>query len=241
LAPRMPNASNRPHRAHLSATPLEKKQSSSSGPISWKGLLVFAIAGGGIWYYVKYLKEEKEKAKEAERNRSIGMASLGGPFELVDQDGKPKTDKDFLGKWIFIYFGFCHCPDICPDQLEKITTIIETLDKTQGIPKLQPLFITVDPHRDDPKSIKEYLQDFHPRFIGLTGTEEQIKAVTKAYRVYYSAGPMDEDEDYIVDHTIITYLVNPDGKFVEYFGQNKSIEEITSSIGAKMVNYKYKK
>ena len=65
--------------------------------------------------------------KEAERNRSIGMASLGGPFELVDQDGKPKTDKDFLGKWIFIYFGFCHCPDICPDQLEKITTIIETL------------------------------------------------------------------------------------------------------------------
>ena len=66
-------------------------------------------------------------AKEAERNRSIGMASLGGPFELVDQDGKPKTDKDFLGQWIFIYFGFCHCPDICPDQLEKITTVIETL------------------------------------------------------------------------------------------------------------------
>eukprot|EP00795_Rhopilema_esculentum_P007151 gene7151-12807_t len=169
------------------------------------------------------------------------MASLGGPFELVDQDGKPKTDKDFLGQWLLIYFGFCHCPDICPDQLDKMTTVIETLDKTKGLPTIQPLYITVDPNRDDPESVKEYLKDFHPRLIGLTGSEAQVKAVTKAYRVYYSAGPMDEDKDYIVDHTIITYLVDPEGKFVEYFGQNKTIEEITSTIGTRMITHKYKR
>eukprot|EP00112_Aurelia_sp_Birch-Aquarium-sp1_P024328 Seg765.2 transcript_id=Seg765.2/GoldUCD/mRNA.D3Y31 product="Protein SCO1-like mitochondrial" protein_id=Seg765.2/GoldUCD/D3Y31 len=223
------------------ASSSSKAANKKTGPISWQGFLAFAAVGGAFIYYVKYLKEEKERMKEAEKTRSIGMASLGGPFQLIDQDGKTTTDKDFHGQWVLIYFGFCHCPDICPDQLEKMTTVIETLDGTKGLPTIQPLYITVDPTRDDPACIKEYLKDFHPRFIGLTGTEAQVKAVTKAYRVYFSAGPMDEDKDYIVDHTIIQYLVSPEGKFVEYFGQNKTIDEIVSSIGTRMMSYKHGK
>lgn len=211
-----------------------RKGISARGPISWASLAVFILTGGGIVAYVRYEKEQKQIAKEKEMRKSVGKAAIGGPFELVDTSGKTVSDKDFLGSWILLYFGFCHCPDICPDQLEKLSTVVEKIEKLPNLPNLQPVFITVDPHRDSAETVKEYIKDFHPRMVGLTGTEEQVKKACKAYRVYYSAGPKDEDEDYIVDHTIITYLVDPDGKFIEYFGQNREINEIVGSISTRM-------
>uniref|UniRef100_A0A8C8ZTW3 Synthesis of cytochrome C oxidase 1 n=1 Tax=Prolemur simus TaxID=1328070 RepID=A0A8C8ZTW3_PROSS len=171
---------------------------------------------------------------EKERQRSIGKPLLGGPFSLTTHTGEPKTDKDYLGQWVLIYFGFTHCPDICPEELEKMIQVVNEIDGIPSLPNLTPLFITIDPERDTKETIANYVKEFSPKLIGLTGTKEEIDQVARAYRVYYSPGPKDEDEDYIVDHTIIMYLIGPDGEFLDYFGQNKRNAEIAGSIAAHM-------
>lgn len=199
------------------------------GPMNWRRFgisagLVALMFGAGYMY-----KRNKEVEMERERRRSLGKASIGGPFELVDQDGKVRTNKDFLGKWLIIYFGFSHCPDVCPDELEKLVKALDIVKKSPKADPVQPLFITVDPARDDPKVLKEYLREFSDDIIGLTGNEEQVKQASKSYRVYYSAGPKLEN-DYIVDHTIIMYLIDAEGQFVDYYGQNKTAEEVANGI-----------
>ncbi|NWZ32010.1 SCO1 protein, partial [Asarcornis scutulata] len=174
---------------------------------------------------------------EKERNRGIGKPLLGGPFSLVNHEGQPKTNKDYLGQWVLIYFGFTHCPDICPDELEKMIEVVDEIDRIPSLPNLTPLFITIDPERDNEEAIARYVREFSSKLIGLTGSKAQIDQVAKAYRVYYSEGPKDEDNDYIVDHTIIMYLLGPDGEFVDYYGQNKRSAEISASIAAHMRKY----
>jgi len=154
-------------------------QTVARGPLGWASLGLFLMTGTGIVLYVRYLKEEKEKAKVTEQKKSVGMAALGGPFNLIDHTGKARSDQDFLGQWVLLYFGFCHCPDICPDQLDKMTEIVNELDETPGLPTIQPLYITVDPDRDTVETVAEYIKEFHPRLIGLTGTLEQIKDCCK--------------------------------------------------------------
>uniref|UniRef100_A0A8D2N9N0 Protein SCO1 homolog, mitochondrial n=1 Tax=Zonotrichia albicollis TaxID=44394 RepID=A0A8D2N9N0_ZONAL len=175
---------------------------------------------------------------EKERNRGIGKPLLGGPFSLVSHEGQPRTSKDYIGQWVLIYFGFTHCPDICPDELEKMIAVVDEIDRIPSLPNLTPLFITIDPERDNQEAIARYVKEFSPKLVGLTGSKAQIDQVAKAYRVYYSEGPKDEDNDYIVDHTIIMYLLGPDGDFVDYYGQSKKSTEISSSIAAHMRKYR---
>ncbi|CAB4013132.1 SCO1 homolog, mitochondrial [Paramuricea clavata] len=216
------------------------KESSKRGPIRWTGLIATVIVGGAAVYYVKQAKDEMEKKREAEKQRSIGKAAIGGPFTLVNHEGKTVTNKDYFGHWLILYFGFTHCPDICPETLEKLQNALDKIDSTKDAPdKVLPIFITVDPARDDVKTVAEYIKDFHPRLVGLTGTEEQVKATCKVYRVYYSAGPADADNDYIVDHSVILYLVDPDGEFVDYFGQNMDEHEIANTTISHMLKYKF--
>ncbi|XP_067333117.1 protein SCO1 homolog, mitochondrial isoform X2 [Channa argus] len=207
-------------------------------PVTWKSLAITFAIGGTLLAGMKYLKKEKEELIEKERNKSIGRAALGGPFSLIDHNNKPTKSEDFLGQWILIYFGFSHCPDICPDELEKMIEVVDEIDKIKSLPNLTPVLITIDPERDTPEALAAYVKEFSPKLIGLTGTKAQIEDVSRSYRVYYSQGPKDEDNDYIVDHTIIMYLVGPSGEFVEYFGQNKRSVEIISSIAAHMRKYK---
>ncbi|KAJ7393615.1 Cu-binding protein [Desmophyllum pertusum] len=108
------------------------KRSSKRGPVTWASLALCALAGGGLVFYVRHLKEEKERMKEKEKNKSIGKVALGGPFSLTDHNGKAVTDKDFHGKWVLLYFGFTHCPDICPDELEKWDMQSTLLTRTKG-------------------------------------------------------------------------------------------------------------
>uniref|UniRef100_A0A8C4N4H9 Synthesis of cytochrome C oxidase 1 n=1 Tax=Eptatretus burgeri TaxID=7764 RepID=A0A8C4N4H9_EPTBU len=217
-----------------SQLPPPKKGMRQIGPITWRSLGVTIVIGGTLMAVMKFYKGMKEERLEQDRTRSIGRPALGGPFALIDHFGNPRSDKDFLGQWILLYFGFTHCPDICPEELEKMVDVVDTIDDIPSLPNLTPLFITIDPDRDDVPATARYVKEFSPKLIGLTGTQEQIDQASRAFRVYYSSGPKDEDDDYIVDHTIIMYLLDPDGNFVDYFGQNKRATEISSGIAAHM-------
>jgi protein SCO1/2 len=175
---------------------------------------------------------------EKERRRSLGKAAIGGHFDLIDQNGNRLQSKDLFGKWVLLYFGFTHCPDICPDEIEKMVKAVDIVDKMQTLDQIQPIFITVDPERDTTEAIKGYLKEFSDKIIGLTGTKDQIEAATRAFRVYYSAGPRDHENDYIVDHTIIMYLINPEGEFTDYYGQTKTAEDIANGVALNMIKYK---
>ncbi|GAB0096834.1 SCO1 [Sergentomyia squamirostris] len=216
----------------------QQKPKKAIGPITWRSLGIIAVAGAGVMGFMYYVKQEKEMALLRERKRQLGKAAIGGRWDLVDCDGKPRKSEDFHGKWLMIYFGFTHCPDICPEELEKMAKVVDTIDAMPEVPNIQPIFITVDPARDSKELVGKYVKEFSPKLLGLTGNEEQIHKVCKAFRVYYSAGPKDVDDDYIVDHTIIIYLVNPDGEFVDYYGQTMMADQMVTSITVNMAKWK---
>ncbi|MBN3305997.1 protein SCO2 homolog, mitochondrial [Amia ocellicauda] len=201
-------------------------------------LLVTFITGGSIlaaWFYLRSEREQKQQLQRVEQLKKVAIGQ--GGFNLVDHTGVSRTKKDFFGHWVLMYFGFTHCPDICPDELEKMSSVVGILDKDKALPQVQPIFVTVDPERDGIEAMATYVKDFHPRLIGLTGSPEQVKEAGKAYRIYYSAGPKDADNDYIVDHTVMIYLLNPDGLFLDYYNRSKTDEQIADSVKKHMQTY----
>jgi protein SCO1/2 len=142
----------------------------------------------------------------------LAGARVGGPFTLTDQNGKAVTDADFAGKYRIVYFGYTYCPDVCPTDLTKIGAALRTLEKQapRTAQKIVPLFITVDPERDTPAQLKQYVANFHPRLVGLTGTPQAIAQVAKAYAVAYMKQPT--PSGYLMGHAEVAYLMGPDGK-----------------------------
>jgi protein SCO1/2 len=166
-----------------------------------------------------------------ERPRMVvsGIADVGGPFTLTAHTGKRVADADFRGQFLLVAFGFTYCPDVCPAQLQVMTAALDAMGAEAE--RIQPLFITIDPERDDVARLAEYMAPFHPRLIGLTGTPEEIAAVAEAYHVWYEKVDA-QGCDYLMDHTSITYLMGPDGAFVQHFSFGTSAETLAKALNA---------
>ena len=154
---------------------------------------------------------------------------IGGPFALVDQNGKTVTSDSLKGKPTLIYFGYAFCPDVCPTSLLLMETAVEKLGP-EAAKKVNLVFITVDPERDTPKLMKGYVENFGPTFIGLTGTPEQIAQVARAYRVYFQKVPGKDGGPYLMDHSSIVYLLDRNGRFVTHFTHEAKAEAIASAV-----------
>jgi protein SCO1/2 len=189
------------------------------------------MCAGALWYYDFLMRRKESETRAITKQERIGVPRLGGPFELVDRKGKVVTDEDLKGQYLLIYFGFSFCPDICPQEMEKQTRAIELIDESIG-PVATPVFISVDPKRDSPPVVDEYCKEFHPRIVGLTGTSEQVKKASRAYRVYYNEGVKVDEQDYLIDHSIIHYFVGKDGKFIDFFGKNMTAKEMADKMKA---------
>jgi protein SCO1/2 len=199
-------------------------------PILWLivlgAILVYATLDGGLF------GDKKKSQHDMPGVTAVAGVEIGGPFELVDQDGKTVTQADFAGKLMLVYFGFTYCPDICPTELLIMGQAIDLLgDKAAEV---VPIFISVDPKRDPPAKMKEYVAAFHPRMVGLTGSEDQVTAAAKAYRVFYRYAPAKEGgelgDDYRVDHTGYVYLMDRGGKYVAHFVHGQSAETMAEGI-----------
>ena len=153
-----------------------------------------------------------------------GNSKLGGPFTLTDQNGKTVTDADYRGKYLLIYFGYTYCPDMCPTGLQAIAHTLDQLGPDAA--KVQPLFVTIDPARDTADKLKDYDASFHPRIIGLTGTADQIAAIAKEYQVYYAKGEQVDENDYMMDHSSLIYLMDPQGHFITTFNEDANPDVI---------------
>jgi protein SCO1/2 len=153
---------------------------------------------------------------------------IGGPFALTDHTGKLRTDEDFRGKLLLIYFGYSYCADVCPTDLQQIGLAVDGLGT--GADAVQPLFITLDPERDTAAHLADYVPLFHPRLIGLTGSTEQIRHVALAYKVYYAKYPPDRP-DYVIDHSSFVYLVDEGGKYIGFFPPGTAADRMIEIVG----------
>ena len=190
------------------------------------GALVLAAVAAGAWY----LRGDNAEIRSG-GVVSGGGSAIGGSFSLVDQEGRRRSEADFAGSYVLVYFGFTYCVEACPLALLAMT---QALDRVAAAiaDKVQPLFVTVDPDRDDPAQIKLYLSNFHPRFVGLTGTHAEIAAAAKAWRVVYEPPRPAADGSYQVNHTTIVYLMGPDGAFLRHFDHLSSAEDMAKALEA---------
>lgn len=158
---------------------------------------------------------------------SSGPSAIGGPFQLIDQDGQPITDQDMKGRPFLVFFGYTHCPDICPTTLFDVSEVMRALGKDAD--RAAALFVTVDPERDTPAAMKDYLSSFDPHLRGATGDRKAIEAAEKTYRVYAKKVPTDNG-DYSVDHTALVYLMDKQGRFVAPFSLKRRPEEAAADL-----------
>lgn len=158
---------------------------------------------------------------------ATGEALVGGPFQLTDHTGKAVTEQDYLGENLLIYFGFTYCPDVCPTELSKVAAAVDMLPADANV---TPVFITIDPERDGVEEVKAYAEAFHPKMVGLTGTPEQIRAVAKAYRVYYAKAASSGATDYLMDHSSIIYFMGEDGKYIAHFTIEATAAEMAEQM-----------
>lgn len=200
----------------------------SEVPLSIKGLFI-SLAGLLLGVLAGLQLLGLSPGGQQPRPTSVGTAAIGGPFVLVDQMGRARTDRDFRGKHMMVFFGFLYCPDICPATLQRVSEVVDQLGDKKD--RITPLFITVDPERDTPEALAIYLANFSPRLVGLTGTPEQIKAAAKAYRAYYKKITDEKlPGAYTLDHSSILYVMGPDGRYVMHFTHGTTVSEMVQKL-----------
>ena len=187
-------------------------------------LLAASVAGGSLWH-------ASETVPQLGHTIVSGQIAVGGPYALTDQDGRPRTRADFRGKYQLIYFGYTFCPDVCPTTLAIMAAALDKLGPAQD--RIVPIFITIDPQRDKPQVMKKYLAAFGPRFVGLTGSPQEIAQVEKEYRVFAKRQPL-PDGSYGMDHSSVIYLLEPDGKLVSFYDDAASPDDLAKNLREKM-------
>jgi protein SCO1 len=221
------------------------------GPVSWASFtLCMVVCGGALTYFE--IQKDKKMQEQTTKVETTGKAAIGGEWTLVKSDGTPVSDASYKGQFSLLYFGFTYCPDICPNELVKIGKIVEELNaglRSAGLASemdtdprkysLKPVFISVDPARDSLSQLGHYGKDFHASIDWLTGTVDQIADITRAFRVYFSKANQHEDdeEDYLLDHSIVLYLMAPDGSFVEFYTQRMLVSDIVQKMQKQMREY----
>ena len=183
---------------------------------------------GGIWYATARPSSDDVFAECRSGAIAGGTDAIGGPFELVNAAGKTVTDADIITQPSLIYFGYTFCPDVCPLDTARNAEAVDVLE-AQGH-MVTPIFISIDPQRDTPEVVGDFAANLHERMIGLTGSPEQVKAASQAYRTYYRAQEA-EDDYYLVDHSTFSYLVLPGHGFVEYFRREVTPEQMAERVG----------
>ena len=187
-------------------------------------LLAVTILGIGAWLNLR-------GGEPAEGTSATGMVvgvEIGGPFELIDHTGTTFTDRDLAGDYALIYFGYTYCPDVCPTELGQIAAAIDELGADGA--RVRPVMITIDPERDTPEVLAEYVPLFHERFVALTGAKAEILGVAQAYRVLFRKFEDPTYTDYLMDHSSFVYLLAPDGKVVGMFRYGTAPEEMALVI-----------
>lgn len=176
-----------------------------------------AIGIAAAWYQVNNEAGASNVFARIEPASGAVMAGseIGGPFTLINHQGEPVTEQNFRESYKLVFFGFTHCPEICPAELQKITTAMKALGPEGEA--VQPIFISVDPERDTPAVMKDYLSAFHPRIVGLTGTREQIRAVEESYKVYAAKVEGVSPGSYTMNHSSFTFFLTPEGELIDLF------------------------
>jgi len=186
-------------------------------------LLTAFVAAGALWHLGNL------RAQNGVVSVPTGeTVTLGGPFSLTDQSGTIRTEKDFSGKYMLVFFGYTYCPDVCPTTLAVMAGALDKMGARAE--KIVPVMITVDPKRDTPEKLKAYLESFGPNFVGLTGTAEDIAAVAKEYSVYYREHPAENGGEYTVDHSGVVYLMDPNGGFVTNYSLETSPDRMAEDL-----------
>lgn len=185
----------------------------------------------GLSILVTAAAAHQPRARSAAEATDVQMwnrETIGGPFALIDQKGKRRTDADFRGKLMVVYFGYTQCPDVCPMDLQQIGLAIEALGPAGDA--IQPVFITIDPERDTVKRLAAYVPAFHPRLVGLSGSPAAVERAAHAYRVYYKKLPIGKGGDYAVGHSGAIYLMDREGKYLGFFPPGTSAERMVQTI-----------
>ena len=201
--------------------------------ISLLGLTL--VAGGlGVWLWTQ---PPSSSAIVSSETRTSGTALIGGPFTLTDHRGERRSEADFQGRYMLIFFGYTYCPDICPTTLTTVSQGLDILAESEAAKAaaVTPVFVSIDPARDTPSALADYMSHFHPAMVALTGSEEEVAVAAKAYRIFYQKVVQEDASDYLMDHSSIVYLMAPDGSYVSHFTHASTAEEIAEGL-AKLVD-----
>ncbi|MDE4175738.1 SCO family protein [Phaeobacter sp. PT47_59] len=190
--------------------------------------LFIAALAGGTWFLTRPGDSDDKFAQCRSSQIAGGAGAIGGPFELLNAKGETVTDKDVITEPSLLYFGYTFCPDVCPLDVSRNAEAIDVLAE-RGY-SVTPVFISIDPERDTPEVVGDFAYNMHEKMIGLTGSPEQIKAASQAYKTYYKKQDGDE-EYYLVDHSTFAYLVLPEEGFVEFFRRDDTPEQVADKIG----------